>query len=810
MNINFKAQVLPHLIAVGIFYVLTILFFSPVIFEGKNLSQHDIIQHQGASKESLDYRKETGQEALWTNSMFGGMPTYLLGAEFSGDLIKYVYKYSAFGLPHPIRIVFYSFICFYVLLLCFKVSPTLSIVGSVGWGLNTFNLIGLMAGHNSKIAAVAFIPLVIAGIHLVFTNKKLLGFALTAFATALELRVNHLQITYYLLIIIGIYGVVQLIHHILEKRHKEFSTTVLVLFAAALLGFMANFGRIWTTYEYGQYSTRGKSELTGKDQRSTGLDKDYAFDYSNGITEPLVLFIPNFLGGASNQTLSPDSEVAKVLRSNGYNRQQVKQQIQSVPTYWGKQRLSAPYYAGAIMIFCMIVGMFMVEKKYKYWLLAIIILSVMLSWGKNFAAFNYLLFDYLPGYNKFRSVTFTIIIAIFGINLLGTLGINELFKNGFSKSDQKILLRSTAIAGGLALFFVLFAGMFSFNGLVDAQLPDWFVNALKRDRESLLRSDAIRAVILIALFSGLIFGIIKEKISKQIGIAIMILIVTGDMWTVGKRYLKDSIYQKNVQSRFSKTAADERILQDKDHFYRVLNLNNPFNESETSYYHSSIGGYHGAKIGRYQELIENGLQNEMQQLISDLRSGKDGFSNTNLLNMLNTKYVKFGSEANNVLQNSQAFGNAWFVKKIRQVNSADDELAETINMASDSVAVVDVSKFDLKSATTGAGSVDLINYSPNQMVYRATSSQGGLVVFSDIYYPQGWKATIDNNETTIIRANYVLRAVEVPAGEHNITFTFEPKSYHAGNLIMLIGSILVLLVFVFAIVNEVRTGQSKG
>ena len=771
------------------------------------VKQNDILQWKGGAHELLEYHEKTGEESLWTNSMFGGMPGYLVSTVFPGDLVRYIKKYSSLGLPRPASQSFITMVCFYILLLVFGVRPYLAIVGAIAFGLNSFNIINMEAGHNTKGWAIAYMSLVIAGVHLILKKGKLLlGFTLTAVALALHFRVNHPQITYYLLFILLIYGVVMLIDAIKEKQMAAFTKRGIVLILAAGLAIGTNFGRYWTVMEYSQYSQRGKSELksTGENA-SDGLDRDYAFGWSNGMMETMTLLIPNYYGGASNQTLDKKSNLGKALKKQGAAPQQIKQQLKSVPTYWGPMPFtSGAIYAGALVCFLFVLGLFIVEKKYRYWLLAATILSIMLSWGKNFETFNYFMFDYFPMYNKFRAVSMAIVIALLTMPLLGFMALEKVFQVGFSKRLQKQILIAFGITGGMALLTIVLAGMGSFSGAVDAQLanyPAWFLEALKADRESMMRSDAFRSLIFIFLGVLAIYFYLKEKISQLVAIVIFGVLVLVDLWGVDKRYLNDENYAKNpVGDFFAPTAADDFIKQDKALDYRVFNLQNPWNEARTSYHHKSVGGYHAAKIRRYQDLINAGLTHQTNALIKNLQAGRADFSQAGLLNMLNTKYIMFSPEASGVIKNPNALGNAWFVANVKLVNSPDEELQSVETINTQTTAVIDASKFKVGGSYGSNGTIKLLAYEPNHLKYEANNAEKGLAIFSEIYYPKGWTATIDGKEADILRADYVLRAMQIPAGKHTIEFKFAPKSYEIGNTIMLVSSVILYLVLIASLV----------
>lgn len=817
-KINFKQHVLPHLIALVLFLVIAVVFFNPVFFENKSIEQHDILQWKGSAKELSDYRDSTGEEGLWASSMFSGMPAYLVNTEFSGDLMAYVQEVYTLWLPHPVRLIFGAFVSFYILLTVFGVRPSLAMAGAIAYGLSSFNIISISAGHNAKVAAISFMPLVLAGIQLTFSRNRILGFGLTAIGLALHLRSNHLQITYYLLIIILIYWGFHLFYAIKDKTTSQYIKLSLLLIPAAILAVGANIGKVWTTYEYSRYSMRGPSELVaeqGESSPESGLEREYAFRYSNGILEPMTLIIPNFFGGASQQQLGEESTLAEAMRLNGVPPAQVTQQLEAVPTYWGDQPLTAPYYAGAIICFLFVLGLFVLDKPQKYWLLTATILSIMLSWGSNFETFNYFLFDYLPGYNKFRSVTFALTIALFCIPLLGFTGLENLVQKGLTPKTKKQLLYASGIAGGICLLILVFAGMASFRGAIDerlANLPGWFMNALREDRESLLRADALRSLFFIVAFAGVLYFYLTHKISAVIAFPIAILLVTIDLWLVDSRYFGDKNYTRQPGNEFfAKTEADQMILQDEEKNFRVFNLQNPWNEARTSYYYHSIGGYHGAKMRRYQDLIDHCLSEETNVLIQNLQGGNMNTEDYHILNMLNTKYLLAGTSRSAVIENKNARGAAWFVSNIQAVSSPTEELQTLCETDTEQTAIVDQSKFDLEDTDySSTGNIQLAEYSPNYLKYESNNPAEGFAVFSEIYYPLGWKATIDGEEADILRANYVLRAMVIPPGEHTIEFTFAPQSYFTGNTIMMVTSALVILLFLGSVVISLRTTKETS
>ncbi|MEP2771021.1 MAG: YfhO family protein [Fulvivirga sp.] len=810
-NIKFTQHILPHLIAIITFLIVTIIFFKPFFFDNKSLDQHDINQWKGGAQELIEHREATGEEGLWTNSMFGGMPGYFVDVQWSDGIITTIKTVLVAGLAHPVRNIFLAFISFYILLLAFKVRPYLAIGGALAFGLSSFLIIGLGAGHNARIGAIALMPLVLAGIHITFKRHTVLGFGVTAAALALELRENHLQITYYLLLMVLVYGLIMLIEAFKQGELKPFLTKLGVLIVAALLAVGTFAGKFWSTYEYSKYSMRGPSELStlGDESDNTdGLKKDYAFQYSNGILEPLTLLIPDYFGGASSNYLVQDeeSEVLKALQRAG-DQQTANQLARYTSAYWGNQPLTAPYYAGAIICFLFVVGLFLADRKIAIWLGAITALAIVLSWGDSFKVFNYFMFDYFPGYNKFRSVTFALTMAFVAMPLLGFIGLEKLLSTGITKATQKKLLVALGSTAGFCLLVVMFAGMASFTKEGESQLPQWFLNALTSDRESLMRSDAFRSFLFIIIAAIAIYLRLKDTISYPVTAAILSLAILIDLASVDRRYFGDDNYRRTTdRSFFNPTEADLEIKKDKSK-YRVYNLQGAMNEARTSYHHHSIGGYHGAKMRRYQDLYDYCIANETQQMIQSLQTGNRDLSDFGVINMLNTKYLMYGAQRNAIIPNIHANGNAWLVSTVEKVNSPDEELSTTCELNTASTAVIDAGKFQLnKTAFNTNGTVTLASYQPNKVEYQAKVEGESFAVFSEIYYPVGWEATIDGKPVDILRVNYVLRALKVPQGKHTIVFEFKPDSYYIGNKITFASSILLLLVLLGSLGYTIKKG----
>ncbi|MDA3780414.1 MAG: hypothetical protein PF487_09395 [Bacteroidales bacterium] len=791
-----------HLIAIIAFILISYAYFSPLL-EGKVIQQGDKTTFLGMSKEVRDFRDNTGEEALWTNSMFGGMPTYLISTKYPSNLIKKIDGFLKFG-ARPASQLFLCLLGFYIALLIFKVDPWLSIIGAVAFAFSSYFFIIIAAGHNSKAIAIAYMAPIIAGVYLTYRKKILLGAAVTAIFLALQLLANHLQITYYTLIIILIFGIYELIYTIKEKSFNNFIKTSSVLLVAVLLAAASNFSRIYTTYEYGKHSIRGKSELThNADNKTSGLDKDYATAWSYGIDETLTLLIPNFKGGASGGTVGTNSasyDFFKQMQGARYAKQVIKQ----LPLYWGSQPFtSGPVYVGAIIFFLFVLGIYIVDKKVKWWLLTATILSVLLAWGHNLNWLTNLFLDYFPGYNKFRTVSMTLVIAQFTIPLLGLLALKNVFSGNIDKDKiLKAIKNSFYITGGITLFFAIFPGLFfNFSAESDqqyiAQGAQGFVDALREDRQSLLQADAVRSLIFIALSFAVVYAFLSKKLTRNIAMLALFALIITDMWSVNKRYLNNDnfISKREAKTPFKPTQANKLILQDKDPNFRVLNLTvSTFNDASTSYFHKSIGGYHGAKMKRYQEIINYHISK----------------NNMRVLNMLNTKYFIVPDKSKNrspqVQKNPNALGNAWFVKDYSLVADADAEIEALYDFDPKTEAIVD-KRFDklLDSKSLqydSTAGISLVDYKPNILIYKSSSETKQLAVFSEIYYPKGWKAYIDNKPAEYLRANYILRAMIIPEGNHEIEFKFKPKSYFVGNKVSLTASSILLLLLLGVIIYE--------
>ena len=794
------SKIAPYLGAILIFLIITLVYFHPLL-EGKRIQQSDIQQFTGMSKEIVDFREQYDSEPLWTNSMFGGMPAYQVSTVYEGNVLGFLDKILSLGLPHPASTVFLYFIGFFILLLVLRINPWLAIAGSVAFAFSSYFFIILDVGHNSKAHAIAYMAPVLAGIILTLRRKYLWGGIMTAVFLSLQLKANHPQITYYLALIVFLLGIFKFIEAIREKQIPSFALSVGVLIIAAAFALMTNITSLWATYEYGKHTIRGKSELTNDQHNKTsGLDRDYATQWSYGIGETMTLLIPNFYGGPSAAKISENSAIVDALKANNIPQNQIKQFV-SYPLpflYWGDQpSVAGPVYVGAIVVFLFILGLIIVRGPLKWWLLAVTILSILLSWGHNFMAFTNFFMDYIPGYNKFRAVSMTLVMAELAMPLLALLALKELFKEAADPKQQfKSLQIAFYITGGLTLLFVLFPGMFlSFSGPNDAnlqqqfQFPDWLMQAIKDERARVLRLDAFRSFAFILLAAITLWALIFSKLKRSYIYIILGFLILFDLLFIDKRYLnKESFTTKTkVEKPFTPTPADQQILQDKDPNFRVMNLSvNTFNDASTSYFHKSIGGYHGAKLRRYQELIENQISK----------------NNMDVLNMLNTKYLIIPGEDRKprVQRNFDALGNAWFVEGYKMVDNADQEMDAISHFNPADTAIIDKRYENLIAGFTpgrdSAASIILTSYKPNELIYEYTTPLNGLAVFSEIYYPEGWEAEVDGKPLPHFRANYVLRAMMLPAGSHTLTFKFEPRVYFVGETISYISSIILLVLIV--------------
>lgn len=824
-------------ITVIVLVLITVLYFKPMYFDDKVLNQGDIMRHKAMSKEIMDFREKYHQEPLWTNSMFGGMPAYQISTEYSGNWLGILDRVFKLFLPHPSGYLFLYGISFFILMIVLRVPYLLAISTSIAYALSSYFLIIIEAGHNSKANAIGYLPLVVAGMIVLFKQNKWLGVLLSALFWSMEINANHLQITYYLVMLVFVWWLYWLWESFKNKTIGDFINRSLLFAVAIGIAVLPNMGNLWTTYEYGKYSTRGKSELTinenlkpNASNKTSGLDKDYATQWSYGIGETFTFLIPDFKGGASQSIAQADADALKKVPSD------MREAVASQSAYFGPQPFtSGPVYLGAIVIFVMVLGLFFLPKEWKIPLLIITLLSVLLSWGKNFMILTDVFMDYVPGYNKFRAVSMILVLAEFTIPLMAGLSLYYFTRASIQDiqlgkkriSVQKLVLYVFIVIGGFCLINYVAPGIFNSFKQQDEEMiliseytkagyPKEEVTKyiqqimphVEEARKNIVKSDALRSFIFIALFFVFIWAYLQKKTN-----ALMLYLAFGvfsaiDLYTADKRYFGNHSFvpKSQLQQVFTPTQTDEMILQDTTKYYRVLNLAaNTFNDANTSYFHKSVGGYHGAKLKKYQELIDFHLSKEIQRFYMMLQQirGADTLMETQLLpslqviNMLNTKYIILPVKDGSIpIPNASANGNVWFVKEIFNVANADSEIVKLYSINTKTQAVVqDKNKLpQMKNQYSGIGKIYLTEYAPNRLKYTAITEEEQFAVFSDIYYPKGWNAYIDGQLQPHTCVNYVLRGMMIPKGTHQIEFKFEPESYKIGNSIAYAGSVIIYLI----------------
>lgn len=808
-GLDFK-KLIPHIIAIMVFAIISAVFFYPEL-QGKKLDQGDQRNFLGMSKEIVDYRAETGEEALWTNSMFGGMPAYQISMKFPkpvlGPLDSFFKLFSSGGLGT----MFLYMIGFYVLMLSLRIDPWLAVVGSIAFGFSSYFIILLEAGHNSKAFALGYMPAVVGGFILLFQQKKyLLGTIVTAIFLGLQVNSNHPQITYYMLLTIVITGIFFLVDALRkgELLHLLKASGLFIFAAILALGMSAS--RLLTTAEYSPSTIRGASELKSESgEASDGLDIEYATGWSYGIGESWTLLVPNFKGGGSGAIGAEKTAMDAVSPAN---RQTIQQ---SVDKYWGDQPFtSGPVYVGAAVFLLFMLSLWTVKGPLKWGLLTAGILALILSWGKNFLGPTEFFMDYFPMYNKFRAVSMTLVIVELVIPLLAILGLSKLIQErAWAKENIKYFYAiSGALLGILLLMYVspsIFTDFFKQGELasysdqlksagLDQARANSFLDDMEAARKALFHADVMRSLIIVLLAAGLLWAFITEKLKSEYMIIGLGVIVLGDLWSVDRRYVTEDNFKtkRELAGQFQPSPADALILKDKDPYYRVMNLTARLDQdSRNSYFHKSLGGYHGAKLGRYQELIENQLNK----------------NNREVMNMLNTRYFitqdQQGQTA--VVPNTGALGNAWFVQNLEIASDANAEMKALDDFDPATTATLDERFKDKVSATAfpvdSLASITLTKYSPKELIFKSKNSQPGFAVFSDIYYQPGWNAYVDGNLQDHVRVNYVLRGMELPAGEHEVIYRFEPESVRLGNMIIYISSLLLVLLIAFGVYNGIKT-----
>ncbi len=834
MNKNFfqkNKNILSIVAAILAFAVITLIYFSPVL-QGKRIKQHDIEMHLGMSQEINQFHEATGEQTLWTNVPFGGMPAWNISVSPKGNLTNPVYKGLSLGFPHPIGSVFICMLGFFVLLLALDCGFWISFIGAIAYGFTSYLFIVIGAGHNAKAMAMAYMAPVIAGVLLAYKGKYLWGWLLTAFAMAFEVRTNHLQITYYLALIIVILVIAELISDIKNKKLGHFFKASVGLAVAAIIGVLTCSTALYGNYEFGKETTRGKPVLASdQDNQTTGLDRDYITQWSYGKGETWTLLIPNAKGGASAYIGKQNPALDKADR-------QFKDTIAQQNAYWGDQPMtSGPVYVGAIVVFLFVLGALTVKGKLKWALLIATLLSILLSWGKNFMGFTNFFLDYIPGYDKFRAVSMTLVIAEITMPLLGFLGLAELMKDpdGFQKNIKKFYIALGITAGICLLFYLAPKTFFSFLSQGEAEqfaamskgkdgaVYSQFASQLEDVRVAIFRKDALRSLLFIILAAVPLFLYGKGKLKGQIAFPILAVLVLADMFPIDKRYLNnDKFVSKEQYSKpFTASAADQYILNDNDLDFRVADITKDmFNDASTCYFHKSLGGYSGAKLRRYQDVISQYLGSELNQL-RGAKTAQDlmlSLSQQKVINMLNTKYVIFNPNAQ-PFPNANALGNAWVVNDIRWVSTPNEEIdaiAET-NLAHAAIInrefAQQVGNYQLTDSIVPE--VTLEDYQPNKLCYKFRGASTGatdanyLVVFSEIWTEKGWKMYVDGQEQPLLRANYILRAALIPGGEHDIVMEYAPKAYKVGNTVSFVSSLIMILGLIGALIYTFKPKKEE-
>ncbi len=820
--------------AIIAFAAITLVYFSPVL-QGKRIKQHDIEMHLGMSQEIIQYREATGEQTLWTNAPFGGMPAWNISIQPKGNLTNPVYKGLTLGLPHPIGSVFICMLGFFVLLLVLECGFWISFIGAIAYGFTSYLFIVIGAGHNAKAMAMAYMAPVIAGVLLTYKGKYLWGWLLTAFALAFEVRTNHLQITYYLALMIVILVIAELISDIKHHRLGHFIKASTGLAVAAIIGVLTCSTALYGNYEFGKETTRGKPVLTRNESNQTkGLDRDYITQWSYGKGETWSLLIPNAKGGASAYIGKQNPALENADR-------QFRDSIAQSNAYWGDQPgTSGPVYVGAIVVFLFVLGALTVKGKLKWALLIATLLSILLSWGKNFMGFTNFFLDYVPGYDKFRAVSMTLVIAEVTMPLLGFLGLAEIAKNpdGFKRNQKKFFIALGITAGFCLLFYLAPKIFFSFLSQGEAEqfaamrkgkdgaLYATFASQLEDVRVAIFRKDTLRSLLFILLSAVPIFLYGQGKLKGQIAFPILAVLVLVDMFPIDKRYLNDDdfINKRQYEQPYTATAADQYILNDKALDFRVADLTKDmFNDASTCYFHKSLGGYSGAKLRRYQDIITQYLGGELNQL-RNIKTAQDLMLNLEqqkVINMLNTKYIIFNPNAQ-PFPNPFASGNAWVVNQVRWVETPNEEIDAIADTDLKRTAIVhkefaqQVGNYQVTDSIMP--DINLIDYQPNKLTYSFKSAlrqaQGPqvtdyLVVFSEIWTEKGWKMYVDGQEHPLLRANYLLRAALIPSGEHEIIMEYAPKAYTTGNALAFASSLLMILGLIGALGHTFKTKKNE-
>jgi len=795
----------PHALVILGFIIVSLIYFYPVL-QGKQIFQSDIAQYTGMAKEQNDFRATEHSEPYWTNSAFGGMPTYQLGANYPNDFIGHLDDILRF-LPRPADYLFLYFLGFYGLLLVLKTDPLKAFIGAIAFGFSTYLIIILGVGHNAKAHAIAYMPLVIAGFILVFQKKYIWGGLLTMFAVALEINANHFQMTYYLLIFLLILSGYFAFNFIKEKEYKPLLTAIGVLAVAGIFAIGANSTNLMATSEYAKFSTRSNSELTfnpdgSKKTNENALSREYITEYSYGIPESFNLIAPRLFGGSNHENVGTDSRMYSFMIEQGVPSEQAQDFVSGMPTYWGDQPIvAAPAYIGVVVFFLGVLALFIDDRKIKYVFLSGALVALVLSWGKNFSLLTDFFIDYVPMYDKFRAVSSIQVILELCFPVLAIMGLQSFFKaKDEPKLQQKALVQTGVFGIGIIIILVFAKSMFHFTGSSDNYFLESygpaFVDALKEDRMTLYSADLLRSGFFIVLTFGILWLFIKNKLAQNTTLIIVGLLMIFDLFFVDKKYVsaKDFVSPAQIAAPFQETPSDAQILKDTT-YYRVFEVNGNMSSARASYFHHSLGGYHAAKPRRMQQLF-------------DYQIAKN---NMEVLDMLNVKYIiqtdKEGKEFPTINPNTN--GNAWFVSTVKLVNKPDDVMKALDHIDTKKVAVFNVREHEgkfrsarLKKPWDTTGTIKVVEYKPNYIKYKSDNKKDGLAVFSEIYYKNGWNAYVDGELTTHFPVDYVLRAMEVPGGQHTIEFKFEPQVVKTGSIITLASSIGMLLLLIGGVYFE--------
>lgn len=820
---RYKQYLIPILL-----FAVTAYLFTPQVLQNKVVNQSDIAAWRGMANEIIEYNKANPDKdpALWTNSMFSGMPATTISVIYEGDYTDYFYKLiNKVSGTRPPAYLLISLAGAFMMFLAFGINPWLSAIGAFAVTFCSYNLQIIQVGHNSKMVAIAFMPWVVAAVVYAYKRKALLGSLLFAFALSFQIKANHPQITYYLAMIILALAIAELYSAVKEGYFRKFITVSAMLLVAGLLGIASNVNHLWPTYEYSKYTMRGGSDLAneeGKDQK--GLDISYATNWSYSPQEMPNLMIPNFNGGSSGGELSRNSETYKALKAGGYTG--AEQVIKQMPLYWGPQPFTAgPMYMGALSVFLFVLGLILIKGPLRWWVAGVSLLAVMLSWGSNLLFVTEFFFKYIPLYSKFRTVSMVLVILQITIPLLAIVVLDRILKKEYDeKKLKRAFVISLAITAGLSLLFAIIPSLAgSFVSAGDARLPEALRDSLVNDRISLLSADALRSLFFILAGAAVIWFGYKGKIKQVVIYVLIALIFVADLWMVGKRYLNDDhfVKRRDFENQYALRPVDKLILEDKDPNYRVLDLSveSPFNDSHISYHHKTIGGYSPAKLQRYQDIIDNHLYREMQLVVDDIKecrtidAAQDSLGFYPVLSMLNSRYIIISPESSPLI-NKFAFGNAWFVNDIKIVESNRKEI-DMLNPATADQG------FDIRNHAviheSYASYVDgysndtlsddelivLTEYSPNKLTYQYNATGTRVALFSEIYYPAGWRAYVDGQEVPVFRANYTLRGLKLPAGSHTVEFEFKPESFTKGELYSRISSGILILLLLGVIVKEI-------